>query len=1048
MGQIPSKIGSHQNGGQCFSKIESHQLATGESCFRKTESLHQDIAGHSADGTKLQAPSEANCKPKVVVGLYCGTTHCGFAYAQLKTPGISINPYFNCMAGGQKSSCKILAASYYKQEVDAETKTWVLKSWSYRARVDFEKDSKHEGVYILNIFDPHLASPDNPSELSSPARSKIPPELTVDQVITDYLREMRKLVLRTLQQNYGEKLTSSMVQWCVTLPSVWANSAKQRMRSFMIEAGLVESTTPDAGMRPYQLIFVPESEATSFHCHRSLSEFQKPSKGDRVLIVDFGDEATDIVVQEFLGEDVSNGVKEVRGTYKAACFGSLLDARFMDFLHEKIGPCLKESIKNPSVYRNLMNNWEEINLSFGDPEMKQDECVIIQLPNRLTTDWAAYDNAMGNPDQREAYDVLEVSYSEMKSVYDPVVNQILALIEENFVLASPVKYMVMVGAFAGSEYLKTRMDQQFSLKNNNVEPRPCIIKPPYPGSAVCQGAVGLLMSGTIAPDFLEIAADSGENVTNMCNSRSCPLQIHERQCRYLSERLAQAVKDAKEHVLHTENHARTSVVRNPQCQEACKNIYLVAKDVERLVIECCKAQWLQAAVVLVDVTERTSRLLYNLDLYMALLRNGLEKDAVEKTFKEISEPSVRQRERDTILENAKQDQRALLMRLEAAPVGISPTQSNVQPESGLAPELHGSKHLAGILLERLSLPKNLGLQKGSSNSGHLWKVNHKNLQRTKMIGRGTFATVYRVEWFGEIFAEKCLIFDTALNRDSLKKEAAMLTNLAHPNITTILSCAERNDSFSLILELMKGDLKHLLLERMQSEERSLELPFDLLEAVDIMLQIAEGMHYLHQKKIVHRDLKAANILYKYEHSTVPGASEIRVKVADFGLSKIIDMSCTPEQQTLNTGTTLWMAPELFSATSTRPLHHPLKVDVYSFAGVCIEILTGKPPEYGIEVSELRKRMTSNPADYNLRPHIPSHCPARLARLIADCWHPTPSERPTFGEICDVLGRLKCSLMIGMTKILPHILHHHDSSRKPLFCLSYCCYAPSPLDISK
>lgn len=1020
MGQTPSRIGSHQNVGQCFSKIRSHQLATGESCFRKTESLHQDIAGHSADGTKLQAPSEANCKPKVVVGLYCGTTHCGFAYAQLKTPGISINPYFNCtMAGGQKSSCKILAASYYKQEVDAETKTWVLKSWGYRARVDFEKDSKHEGVYVLNIFDPHLASPDNSSELSSPARSKIPPELTVDQVITDYLRELGKLVLRTLQQNYGEKLTSSMVQWCVTLPSVWANSAKQRMRSFMIEAGLVERT-PDAGMRPYQLVFVPEPEATSFHCLKSLSEFQKPSKGDRILIVDFGDEATDIVVQEFVGEEVSHGVREVMGTYKASCFGSELDARFMDFLHEKIGPCLKESIKNPSVYRNLMDNWEEINLSFGDPEMKQDECVIIQLPNRLTTDWAAYDNAMGNPDQREAYDVLEVSYSEMKSVYDPVVDQILALIEQTFVLASPVKYMVVVGAFAGSQYLKTRIYQQFSLKNN-VEPRPRIINPPNPGSAVCQGAVGLLVSGTIAPDFLEFAADSGETVINMCNSRSCPLQIHERQCRHLSERLAQAVKVAKEYVPRTENHARRSVKRNPQCQEACKNIYLVAKDIERLVADCCKSQWLQAAVVLVDVTERTSRLLYNLDLYMALLRNGLEKDAVEKTFKEISDRSVRLRERGTILQNAKHDQEALLTRLKAAPVGISPIQSNVQ-ELGLAPEFHGSKHLESILLERLSLPENLDLRNGSSNSGHLWKVDHKNLQRTMRIGKGTFATVYRVEWFGEYFAEKCLIFDTALNRDSLKKEAAMLTNLAHPNITTILSCAERNDSFSLILELMKGDLQNLLHERMHSEDRSLEFPFDLLEAVDIMLQIAEGMHYLHQKKIVHRDLKAANILYKYEHSTVPGASEIRVKVADFGLSKIIEMSCTPEKQTQNTGTTLWMAPELFGPTSTRPLNHPLKVDVYSFAGVCIEILTGKPPEYGIEVSELRKKMTSNPADHNLRPHIPSHCPARLASLIVDCWNPTPSKRPAFNDICDVLGRLKCSLMIGMT-ILPHILQH-------------------------
>lgn len=1014
MGQFSSKSGSHQN----IEQLGSHPLATRDSCCRKTESLSQDIAGHSADGTKLQAPSEASCKPKVVVGLYCGTTHCGFAYAQLKTPGI-INPYFNCtMAGGQKSSCKILAACYYKQEVVTETKTWVLKSSGYRARVDFEKDSKNEGVYVPNVFDPHLASADDSSGLSSPASRKIPPELNLDRVITDYLRDMGKLVLRTLQQNYGEKLTNDMLQWCVTLPSVWEISAKQRMKRFMIEAGLVESTPDHAGTRPYQLVFVPEPEATSFHCLKSLSEFQKLSRGDRVLIVDFGDEATDIVVQEFVGEDVSHGVREVCGTYGASCFGSDLDARFIDFLHEKIGPCLKESIKNPSVYRNLMDIWEKINLSFGDPEMTQDECVIIQLPNRLTTEWAAYDNATGSYDQREAYEVLEVSYSEMESVYDPVVDQILALIEQNFALAFPVKYMVVVGAFAGSQYLKTRIYQQFSLKDN-VEPRPRIINPPNPGSAVCQGAVGLLVSGTMTPDFLEFAADSGEIVTEMCNSRSCPLQIHEHQCRHLSERLTQAVKDAKEHVSHNENHACRSVIRNPQCQEACKNIYLVAKDIERLVTDCCKAQWLQAAVVLVDVTERTSRLLYNLDLYTALLRNGLEKDAVEKTFKEIGDHSFRLRERDIILENARLDQRTLLMKLEAAPVGVSPKRSNLQ-ESGVAPELHASKHfLEGILLERLSLLENLGLRDGSSNAGHSWKVDHRNLKRTDRLGRGSSATVYRVEWFGEYFAEKCLNIDTALNRDSLKKEAAMLTNLAHPNIMTILSCAERNDSFSLILELMKGDLQNLLLERMQSEERTLESPFDHLEAVDIMLQIAEGMHYLHKKKIVHRDLKAANILYKYEHSTVPGASEIRVKVADFGLSKIIEMSCTPEQQTLNMGTTLWMAPELFGSTSTRPLNHPLKVDVYSFAGVCIEILTGKPPQYGTTPSELRKKMT---ADHNyLRPHIPSHCPPRLAILIADCWKSTPSARPTFGEICDVLGRLKCSLMIGTT-IPPQILH--------------------------
>jgi len=110
--------------------------------------------------------------------------------------------------------------------------------------------------------------------------------------------------------------------------------------------------------------------------------------------------------------------------------------------------------------------------------------------------------------------------------------------------------------------------------------------------------------------------------------------------------------------------------------------------------------------------------------------------------------------------------------------------------------------------------------------------------------------------------------------------------LSHPNILPLFCYATRDHSCSLIMELMDGDL-HQLMERLVNNG-SQDAPFELLEAVDIMLQVAEGMNYLHQNRVVHRDLKSMNILVKYnEHDR-----HVYTKVADFGLSRIKELSCT------------------------------------------------------------------------------------------------------------------------------------------------------------
>jgi serine/threonine protein kinase len=151
------------------------------------------------------------------------------------------------------------------------------------------------------------------------------------------------------------------------------------------------------------------------------------------------------------------------------------------------------------------------------------------------------------------------------------------------------------------------------------------------------------------------------------------------------------------------------------------------------------------------------------------------------------------------------------------------------------------------------------------------------------------------------------------------------------------------------------------------------------------------------------------------------------KVADFGLSKTKERTRTYSNQTLNLGTTRWMAPELINSCAgeskaemsegkEKELKYPFKSDIYSFGMVCYEILTGDIPFSNLNPSDIKKQVL----DLG-RPPLPHQCPLLLKRLIKRCWSADPSKRPSFGEICAELRHLKCLLLmpcksrfIGMT----------------------------------
>ncbi|CAM6008134.1 unnamed protein product, partial [Sphagnum balticum] len=174
-------------------------------------------------------------------------------------------------------------------------------------------------------------------------------------------------------------------------------------------------------------------------------------------------------------------------------------------------------------------------------------------------------------------------------------------------------------------------------------------------------------------------------------------------------------------------------------------------------------------------------------------------------------------------------------------------------------------------------------------------IERENLRRLSSLGSGGFGEVAEVEWLGQKVAQK--IFRVVDSR-SFRVEANIMAGLRHPNIVQIFGVSTGSRQCSIVMERMHGDLGAAIAALDQGtstsyhREQTFELPvatFELPVALDIMLQIAEAMQYLHRKKITHRDLKSANMLINLAQiPEIAEAGYMDVKVADFCASKLIN----------------------------------------------------------------------------------------------------------------------------------------------------------------
>ncbi|KAG5850892.1 calcium/calmodulin-dependent protein kinase type IV [Anguilla rostrata] len=189
------------------------------------------------------------------------------------------------------------------------------------------------------------------------------------------------------------------------------------------------------------------------------------------------------------------------------------------------------------------------------------------------------------------------------------------------------------------------------------------------------------------------------------------------------------------------------------------------------------------------------------------------------------------------------------------------------------------------------------------------------------LGRGATSVVFRCEEKQTQKPYATKILKKTIDKKIVRTEIGVLLRLSHPNIIRLKEIFETDTEIALILELVTGgELFDRIVERGYYSER---------DAAHVIKQILEAVAYLHENGVVHRDLKPENLLYADLSLDAP------LKIADFGLSKIID-----EQVTMKTvcGTPGYCAPEILRGNAYGP-----EVDMWSVGVILYILLCGFEP---------------------------------------------------------------------------------------------------------
>jgi serine/threonine protein kinase/tetratricopeptide (TPR) repeat protein len=244
-----------------------------------------------------------------------------------------------------------------------------------------------------------------------------------------------------------------------------------------------------------------------------------------------------------------------------------------------------------------------------------------------------------------------------------------------------------------------------------------------------------------------------------------------------------------------------------------------------------------------------------------------------------------------------------------------------------------------------------------------------HLRLLERVGRGAFGEVFRA-WDTRLDREVALKLLTAApsrsgtQPDTIIQEGRLLARVRHPNVVTIHGAEQIGDQIGLWMEFVRGQSLEQLLRQ--------GIVFSSVEVARIGLDLAGALSAVHAAGLLHRDIKAHNVIR---------AEDGRVVLMDFGTGKELDDNSSSDLA----GTPLYLAPEVLAGQSAS-----VQSDIYSLGVLLYHLLTNSYPVRGRTIRDVRRAHERNER-VGLRIARPDVRPA-LARVIECACDPDPEHR--------------------------------------------------------
>jgi molecular chaperone DnaK (HSP70) len=292
--------------------------------------------------------------------------------------------------------------------------------------------------------------------------------ITVPDAIADYLKAFHEYAAGEIEQQLAKRYTRERFRYCLTVPAMWSDKAKDVMRRAAIQAGMIKKNDKED-----RLMLVSEPEAAALYCERRCNEYDL-KHGDRFLICDAGGGTVDLIVYDIAESAEGRNLSEVTKGHGATCGSMLIDLNFGNLLIKKFtmqGAKIQDDVTIPNLVEKF---------AFAlKPLFNGKDDLHLELP------WNSFFKSIKDPGAIGIdEDTMTFTAAELKKVvFDPVVTKVLKLIRDQLDQAKNCSAIFMVGGFGSSTYLLDCVKRAYGHKVRLIS------APNRPEIAVVFGAV-------------------------------------------------------------------------------------------------------------------------------------------------------------------------------------------------------------------------------------------------------------------------------------------------------------------------------------------------------------------------------------------------------------------------------------------------------------------------------------------------------------------------------------------------------------------------------